>query len=95
MSEAIYDMHAYTRLTDHVIQQILLSTEQELEEVSRMPFYSGHSSLPLFLDIIYRLLFYQSRKLLQKVERRELYKCIGQTQPANTASKISKVSALK
>ena len=36
MSEAIYDMHAYTRLTDCVLHQILLSTEPELEEVSQI-----------------------------------------------------------
>ena len=36
MSEAIYDMHAYTRLTDYVFHQILLSTEPELEEVGQI-----------------------------------------------------------
>lgn len=33
MSEAIENPYAYTRLTDHVIQQILMSTTPELEEV--------------------------------------------------------------
>ena len=33
MSDAIYDPHAYTRLTDHVVQQILMTTSPELEEV--------------------------------------------------------------
>lgn len=33
MSEAIYDPHAYTRLTDHVVQQILMSSDPNLEEV--------------------------------------------------------------
>lgn len=33
MSKAIEDPYAYTRLTDHVIQQILMSTSPELEEV--------------------------------------------------------------
>lgn len=35
MSEAIEDPYAYTRLTDHVIQQILMSTIPELEEVGK------------------------------------------------------------
>ena len=33
MSDAIYDPHAYTRLTDHIVQQILMTTSPELEEV--------------------------------------------------------------
>lgn len=36
MSDAIYDPYAYTRLTDHVVQQILMSTGPELEEVCRL-----------------------------------------------------------
>ena len=35
MSEAIENPYAYTRLTDHVIQQILMSTKPELEEVGK------------------------------------------------------------
>ena len=87
MSEAIYDMHAYTRLTDYVFHQILLSTEPELEEV-------GQISEGFFGDILfYCFCILQSRKLLQKVERRELYKCIGQTQPSyNKFSSGIKVS---
>ena len=54
MADAIHDMVAYTRLTDSVIQLILLSTDPNLKE---------------------------SQELLQKIEKRELYKCIGQTQP--------------
>lgn len=36
MSKAIEDPYAYTRLTDHVIQQILMSTSPELEEVGNI-----------------------------------------------------------
>ena len=88
MSEAIYDMHAYTRLTDCVLHQILLSTEPELEEVSQI--------LRVLIDIncgfilFHCFCFLQSRKLLQQVERRELYKYIGQTQPSSQFySKVS------
>ena len=54
MSEAIYDMEAYTQLTDDVILQIMRSDHPDLEE---------------------------SRHILDMVQRRQLYKCIGQTQP--------------
>ena len=33
MSEAIEDPHAYTRLTDFVLQQIMTSTDKNLNEV--------------------------------------------------------------
>lgn len=33
MSEAIEDPHAYTRLTDFVLQQIMTSTDKNLTEV--------------------------------------------------------------
>ncbi len=33
MSDAIEDPYAYTRLTDNVVQQILLSTEPQLQKV--------------------------------------------------------------
>ena len=34
MSQAIEDMYAYTLLTDSVMQQILMSQDKRLEEVS-------------------------------------------------------------
>ena len=33
MSEAIGDPYVYTQLTDHVLQQILMTTTPELEDV--------------------------------------------------------------
>ena len=53
MSEAIDkdDMEAYTKLTDNVFQQILYSSEPELEP---------------------------ARAILQMIQKRQLYKCIGQ-----------------
>lgn len=33
MSEAIEDPHAYTRLTDFILQQIMISTDKNLTEV--------------------------------------------------------------
>ncbi|XP_014669969.1 PREDICTED: deoxynucleoside triphosphate triphosphohydrolase SAMHD1-like isoform X2 [Priapulus caudatus] len=54
MSEAIDDMEAFTKLTDHVYQQILYSDEAELRP---------------------------ARDILERIVRRQLYKCVGQTQP--------------
>ncbi|KAM9296191.1 deoxynucleoside triphosphate triphosphohydrolase SAMHD1 [Gastrophryne carolinensis] len=54
ISEAVDDMVAYTKLTDHIYQQILYSSDPSLEE---------------------------AREILQKVECRELYKYVGDTQP--------------
>ena len=34
MSKAIHDPHAYTRLTDHIVQRILESDDPNLGEVS-------------------------------------------------------------
>ena len=34
MSDAIYDPYAYTRLTDSVFQQIIMSNDPNLQEVS-------------------------------------------------------------
>ena len=85
MSEAIYDMHAYTKLTDHVMHQILMSSAPELEEVSSVCMVHECN-----MYMTYITQFSQSRELLQKVEKRELYKCIGQTQPS-PSSRITKV----
>ena len=38
MSEAIYDMHAYTTLTDSIYWQILSSSDPNLAEVSFLKF---------------------------------------------------------
>ncbi|KAJ8370629.1 hypothetical protein SKAU_G00106570 [Synaphobranchus kaupii] len=54
ISTAIDDMEAYTKLTDHIFEQILYSSSAELHE---------------------------ARAILQNVNRRKLYKCVGQTQP--------------
>lgn len=41
MSEAISDPYAYTRLTDCVVQQILMSSDPNLQEVSSL-LIAGH-----------------------------------------------------
>lgn len=51
MSEAVDDMVAYTKLTDNVYHQILLSTDEKLKP---------------------------AREILDKIERRELPKFLGQ-----------------
>ena len=69
MSEAIHDPHAYTRLTDHVVQRILESSDPLLAEVSVVGcvYCCDHCV--------------QAREILRKIECRELYKCVGQTAP--------------
>ncbi|EDO35455.1 predicted protein [Nematostella vectensis] len=52
MSEAIDDMVAYCKLSDHVFYQILHSTDPQLQK---------------------------AREILQCIEKRDLYKCVGQT----------------
>ncbi len=64
MSQAIDDMAAYTKLTDGIFEQILYSTESELEE---------------------------SQKILQKIVRRELYKCIGQAKANEKRSNVEEL----
>jgi hypothetical protein len=59
MSECIDDMKAYTRLTDFVYHQILLSEDPALDE---------------------------AKAILHKIEKRQLYKCVGQTQPSKHVS---------
>ncbi|XP_041859789.1 deoxynucleoside triphosphate triphosphohydrolase SAMHD1 [Melanotaenia boesemani] len=54
LSTAIDDMVAYTKLTDHVFEQILNSSSSELAE---------------------------ARQILHNIVCRNLYKCLGQTQP--------------
>ncbi|XP_075703066.1 deoxynucleoside triphosphate triphosphohydrolase SAMHD1-like [Rhinoderma darwinii] len=54
ISSSVDDMVAYTKLTDHIFQQILYSSDPKLSK---------------------------ARDILCKVERRELYKYVGQTQP--------------
>ncbi|KAM6924386.1 deoxynucleoside triphosphate triphosphohydrolase SAMHD1-like [Xenentodon cancila] len=54
LSTAIDDMVAYTKLTDHVFEQILNSSLPELAE---------------------------ARQILRKITCRQLYKCLGETNP--------------
>ena len=54
MSESLDDMHAFTHLTDSVIEHILFSEEAGLKE---------------------------SKDIIQMILTRQLYKCVGQTQP--------------
>ncbi|XP_061113207.1 deoxynucleoside triphosphate triphosphohydrolase SAMHD1-like [Conger conger] len=54
ISTAIDDMEAYTKLTDHIFEQILYSSSPELDD---------------------------ARAILQNINCRKLYKCLGQTQP--------------
>ena len=71
MSEAIYDMTAYSRLTDGVLHQIMLSSNPELEKVLNLTSRCNSSTL-----------FLQSKQLILQIEKRRLYKCVGQTQPS-------------
>ncbi|XP_063951253.1 deoxynucleoside triphosphate triphosphohydrolase SAMHD1-like isoform X1 [Lytechinus pictus] len=54
MSESIDDMHAYTHLTDSVLEHILFSQNKGLKD---------------------------SKDIIQKILTRQLYKCVGQSQP--------------
>ncbi|XP_030832169.1 deoxynucleoside triphosphate triphosphohydrolase SAMHD1-like [Strongylocentrotus purpuratus] len=54
MSESLDDMHAYTHLTDSVLEHILFSQKGSLKE---------------------------SKDIIQKILTRQLYKCVGQSQP--------------
>lgn len=68
MSEAINDMVAYTKLTDHfVIQHIRASQDPLLDE---------------------------SKKLLDRIDRRQLFKCVGQAllEDMEDSTKLSKES---
>ena len=52
MSEAIHDPHAYTRLTDHVVQRVLESSDPLLAEVSVV----GRVSVAVITEsLVYRL----------------------------------------
>ncbi|KAJ8041239.1 Deoxynucleoside triphosphate triphosphohydrolase SAMHD1 [Holothuria leucospilota] len=53
MSEAIDDMEAYSKLTDHVMWMILTSTDKKLDK---------------------------ARQLIDRIMKRDLYICVGQTQ---------------
>lgn len=61
MSDAIYDMSAYTKLNDSIFHLILYSNDEKLLE---------------------------ARKILENVERRQLYKCIGQTRPLESKTEM-------
>eukprot|EP00057_Strongylocentrotus_purpuratus_P006000 XP_011660474.1 PREDICTED: deoxynucleoside triphosphate triphosphohydrolase SAMHD1-like [Strongylocentrotus purpuratus] len=54
MSGSLDDMHAYTHLTDSVLEHILSSQKEDLKE---------------------------SKNIIQKILTRQLYKCVGQSQP--------------
>lgn len=54
LSESVDDMEAYQKLTDYIVEHILWSTDDNLED---------------------------SRKILMKVQKRQLYKCVGHTRP--------------
>ena len=61
MSDAIHDMVAYTQLNDTVLQQIMMS---ENEEGSKL--YSKQ-------HIMYRFILQLANDLLRKVEQRKLW----------------------
>ena len=71
MSDAKNDMVVYTQLNDTVLQQIMMSKNEELTRVANY-FPKQH--------IMYRLVLQQAKDLFRKVEQRKLYKLIGQTQ---------------
>ncbi|XP_072168740.1 deoxynucleoside triphosphate triphosphohydrolase SAMHD1-like [Diadema setosum] len=68
MSESLDDMHAYTQVTDSVLEHIIFSRSPELEE---------------------------SRAIIQKVLTRQLYKCVGQSQPPGTTKLESEFEICK
>lgn len=79
MSDAIRDPYAYTRLTDCVLQQIIMSQNPDLKEVGSI----------LLIGFHFVLLLAQSKELLLKVEKRQLYKFIGQTQSNSQSTEVS------
>ncbi|XP_056461096.1 deoxynucleoside triphosphate triphosphohydrolase SAMHD1-like [Gadus chalcogrammus] len=69
MSEAIYDMVAYTKLTDNVFEQILFPTSTELDE-SRENDELDEAVKKKDLD--------KASEILREILSRRLYKCVGQ-----------------
>ncbi|XP_078356176.1 deoxynucleoside triphosphate triphosphohydrolase SAMHD1-like isoform X2 [Oculina patagonica] len=63
ISQSIGDMKAYTRLTDHVYYLILNFADDDLKNVPEEK----------------QRLMKEARDILMRVEKRDLYKCIGQT----------------
>lgn len=68
MADATDDEGAYTLLTDQVLQQIMSDTKKELKEVCE-------HCICLHKYLAEKL---QAKKILERVEARELYKFVGQ-----------------
>ena len=83
MSEAIDDPVAFTKLTDHVLQRIQHSTDPKLKHVD-----NNILTHKIVCDIV-MLSSLQARDILENLERRKLYKLIGQAQVTPVLSKVS------
>ncbi len=78
MSECTEDIKYYMSLTDDVIQRILESPDPRLEEVHAVVYHQ--------LMLICSL---QSKKLLVRIQKRDLYKLIGQFSCVNEEDEVS------
>ena len=88
MSEAIGDPFAFTKLTDQVLQQIQLTPDPNLKQVLYSRLQRNFFCTVTFLG---GLTYVKAKEILERVERRQLYKYIGQTQPASPTTVITKV----
>ena len=82
MSKAIYDPVAFTRLTDQVLQQIQLSSDPKMKPVLKL-------YLSCYIVCDPQSVANQAKDILKKMERRELYKFVGQTQALTDLTQVS------
>jgi 5-bromo-4-chloroindolyl phosphate hydrolysis protein len=88
MSECIDDMEAYTKLHDGIYHQILYSTDANLADANLADANLADDELEATRAKLKeaRANLKEARAILEKIERRDIYKCIGQTQPIEIVS---------
>jgi len=89
LSETIHDMKAYTQVHDGVLHMVRYSENPRLVEVQAKlsPDLSPEAKEKELIELNDRLK--EARKLLDMIEKRELYKCVGESRHKDKTAKFT------